>query len=128
MPYRVRNKDEFSNYWFSSSNGHTVLEFNSLTKKKNIDLLEEQGGFCIVYTHFASGYVDKYGNLNKEFKNNVEYIAKKNGWFVSASQLLDFLIYNNDGYAKKYASALYLLKLDIVWFISKITHRIRFKR
>lgn len=33
MPY-IEEKKRFSNYWFSSSDGHTAQEFNNLIKKK----------------------------------------------------------------------------------------------
>ncbi len=57
MPYIDRGKEKYSNYWFSSSDGHTVEEFTSLLSSKNIDKLQNEGGACIVYTHFASGFM-----------------------------------------------------------------------
>lgn len=79
MPYIDPYKKDYSNYWFSSSDGHTVEEFNELLTKENIDKLEKEGGLCIVYTHFAEGFVDENGNLNPEFKNKIEYLSSKSG-------------------------------------------------
>lgn len=59
MPYRYPDKQQYSDYWFSASDGHTIEEFNALTKPENIDRLEEEGGVCTVYTHFASGLVQE---------------------------------------------------------------------
>ncbi len=79
MPYRVKSKDKYSNYWFSSSDGHTVEEFNNLVTPKNMKRLESEGGLCIVYTHFASGFQDKNGKLNSEFKSNIEFLSDRDG-------------------------------------------------
>ncbi|ABR54311.1 hypothetical protein Mevan_0403 [Methanococcus vannielii SB] len=89
MPYIIKNK-KFSNYWFSSSNGANVSEFINLLSYKNIDKLEEEGGLCIIYTHFAQGFI-KNGEINQEFKDRIKYLSKKDGWFAPASEILDYL-------------------------------------
>jgi predicted TIM-barrel fold metal-dependent hydrolase len=43
-----------------------------------------------MYTHFGHGFVQN-GQLNPEFRRLMERIAKKPGWFVPVSTLLDFL-------------------------------------
>ena len=58
MPYREKKKDKYSNYWFSSSDGANINVFNKLLCKKNVDKLVAQGGCCIIYTHFANGFVE----------------------------------------------------------------------
>lgn len=125
MPYIDKSKEQFSNYWFSSSDGHTVEEFTNLLSKKNIDRLCNEGGACIVYTHFASDFVDKHGNLDNDFKKCIRYLSSKNGWFVPASTLLDFLRKNK---VTSYASTNYLNKLDIKWLKDRIIKKIRFNR
>jgi len=126
MPYRVSSTDKYSNYWFSSSDGHTVEEFNSLLKEKNINLLERDGGFCVVYTHFSYGFVDKNGQLDKQFEESILRLSSKNGWFVPAGRLLDFLLSIHG--SNNYAPYLYLAKLDGIWFVHRIVKRIRFGR
>lgn len=91
MPYRVRSKETFSNQWFSSSDGQTIDEMCDLLSEANVDALEARGGACIVYTHFASGFVDADGRVDPRFEERIAYLASKRGWFVPVSSLLDHL-------------------------------------
>ncbi|GLI51895.1 hypothetical protein TSYNTROOL_19810 [Tepidanaerobacter syntrophicus] len=117
MPYIDKSKEQYSNYWFSLSDGHTIEEFNALLSKENIDKLEDEGGACIVYTHFASNFVDNQGRLNKDFVKNIKYLSSKNCWFIPASTLLDYLLSQKQ---KHYASKMYLMKLDFKWVFDRI--------
>jgi hypothetical protein len=47
-----------------------------------------------MYTHFGHGYV-RNGQLTQEFRRTMERLAKKNGWFVPVSVLLDYLADKN---------------------------------
>jgi len=128
MPF-IEKKKKYSNYWFSSSDGHTVEEFNNLISKKNIDSLKNKKGLCIVYTHFASGYIDEHGVLNSDFVANIEYLSKQNGWFVPASEVLDFLLSNKkENLKRKPISGLYLNVLDFRWLIERVVKKVRYKR
>jgi len=50
-----------------------------------------------MYTHFANGfYLD--GRLDKRFESLIKRLAKKNGWFVPVSTLLDYLRERNGDY------------------------------
>jgi len=89
MPYQDPEKP-YVNYWFASSEGHNVNVFNKCLSNKNQDQLEEEGGACIMYTHFADGFC-KNGKLSEQFKIQMERLSKKNGWFVPLSTLLEFL-------------------------------------
>ena len=124
MPYKVRAKEEYSNYWFSSSDGQTVEEFCALLSFDNIDLLEKQRGACIVYTHFASGFASN-GKLNENFVERMNYLARKDGWFVPAGVLLGYLL---DMRRNHYAGYPYLLRLDLLWLFDRIIKKIKFKR
>ena len=50
MPYKVKKKEKYSNYWFSSADAHTSVEFNNLLTEKNIERLKKEQGCCILYT------------------------------------------------------------------------------
>lgn len=126
MPYRVKDKDRYSNYWFSSSDGHTVEEFNNLVSEANVDKLEHDGGACIVYTHFAANFVND-GRLNKEFAGNIKYLASRDGWFVPASTLLDYLLSQKEK-EKHFASNRYLMGLDVKWIVDRIIKKLRYRR
>ncbi|MBL4934995.1 hypothetical protein JK636_04395 [Clostridium sp. YIM B02515] len=122
MPYIERDKEQYSNYWFSSSDGYDFNTFIKLLSKKNIDNLICKGGCCIVYTHFALGFVDENGKLRDEFKNAIDYLSKQNGWFVPATQLLDYI--NTNRKDKPFANKLYLTRLDIKWFFQRVYRKL----
>ena len=89
MPYHDPRRP-FVNYWFSSSDGHDVDAFCTLLSPENQDRLERERGACIVYTHFASGFF-RDGQLDRRFVQLMRRLAERNGWFVPASELLDYL-------------------------------------
>jgi hypothetical protein len=76
--------------WFSSADGGDVSRFCELLHEENQDRLESEGGFCIVYTHFACGFVND-GKVNQRAETLLRRLSRKNGWFVPASTLLDLL-------------------------------------
>jgi hypothetical protein len=124
MPYKEEAKKEYSNYWFSSSDGCDCKTFIKLLTKKNIDKLEKQKGCAIVYTHFAYGFVNENGELDEEFKKCVTYLASKNGWFVPTSELLDYI--NSGRENEVYITNIQSLYLDIRWFTDRIIRKLFF--
>jgi hypothetical protein len=90
MPY-VDSLRPYVRYWYSASEGNQAPAFLNTLQGHHQDLLEEQGGACIMYTHFGHGYVQD-GKLNPQFRRTMERLAHKNGWFVPVSELLDFLL------------------------------------
>jgi hypothetical protein len=91
MPYIDPRKEPYSNRWFSSSDAQTVEEFCDLIRPESLEQLTSERGACIVYTHFASGYVDSKGHLHPQFRKRMEYLASLNGYFEPVSTVLDFL-------------------------------------
>lgn len=90
MPYRDPRRPCVP-YWFSSSEGGSVRTFNRLLSPENQDRLEREGGVCIVYTHFASGFVED-GKVQRETESLLRRLSQKGGWFVPVSTLLDHLL------------------------------------
>ena len=89
MPYHDPERP-YVNHWFAASEGRDVRAFNERLAEANLDRLEEDGGACVMYTHFASGFqVD--GRLDPRFMALMERLAGRNGWFVPVTTLLDFL-------------------------------------
>jgi hypothetical protein len=88
MPYFDEQRP-FVNYWFAASEGAYCHPFCKTISEKNQDRLEEEGGACIMYTHF--GHVDycRDGRLNSDFRRLMERMSRKAGWFVPVSVLLD---------------------------------------
>jgi len=126
MPYTEKKKNQYSNYWFSSSDGHTVKEFNQLIQPANLDQLEKEKGFCIVYTHFASGFYDRHHQLNTQFENQIKQLATRNAWFVPVGTLLDYLMLErNRGITSSYW---HHLSMDMKWIFERIIKKIKFGR
>ncbi len=88
MPYHNPAKP-FVNLWFSSSEGRTVESFCDTIAETHQDRLEQEGGVCIMYTHFACGFSN--GKLHPRFETLMRRLASKNGWFVPVSTLLDHM-------------------------------------
>ena len=117
MPYEVRSKRAYSNLWFSSSDGQRVEEMRDLLSEANIDALEARGGVCIVYTHFASGFVDGSGRVDPIIQRRIEYLASKPGWFVPVGTLLDHLASQRPTTDPGYA---YRLTRDLRWAVDRV--------
>lgn len=77
-------------HWFSSSDGADVERCCALLSEANQERLEAQGGVCIMYTHFACGFVED-GRVNPRFAELLARLARRGGWFVPVGPLLDHL-------------------------------------
>lgn len=95
FPYRLTDKP-YVNYWFPTSNGDNLDVFEELLRPDNLDRLEREGGVCVVYTHLGAGSFTRNGKADPRFEARIADIAARNGWFVPASQLLDFLSHQPD--------------------------------
>lgn len=115
MPYFDQQRP-LVNYWFGSSGGATVTNFNKCIDEKNQDRLEEKGGACIMYTHFACGFYENQ-NINKRFGILMERLSRKNGWFVPVVVLLDYLLKTNGCHA---ISGEERSRLERKWLLYKI--------
>lgn len=121
LVYKEKGKLDYSNYWFSSSNGMRLESFLKLLNKKDIDKLAQQHGCAIVYTHFAYDFVDSNGKLDDRFVEVIEYLSSKNGWFVPASKLLNYVLLQKE-YKPSYV---YQSTKDIKWFFERLLHPIK---
>ena len=81
----------FVDRWFSSSDGADADRFVALLTNENLDLLEANGGACIVYAHFASGFTDSRGEVREDVRDALSRVAARPGWFVPVTELLDHL-------------------------------------
>jgi hypothetical protein len=90
MPYHDLSRP-YVNYWFAASEGANINSFNAMMAYKNQDKLRREGGACIMYTHFANGFLEN-GTINKRFKEQLERMSRLNGWFVPVCTLLDFIL------------------------------------
>ena len=89
MPYHDPARPDVP-YWFSAANARSIPSFLELLSEASQEQLETSGAGCIVYTHFALGFM-KGGALEPRFRALMERLAQRPGWFVPASDLLDHL-------------------------------------
>ena len=90
MPYHDPERP-YVNYWFASSEGADVDSFNAMISDRNQERLMSEKGACIMYTHFAKGFVLN-GKINDSFKARLQRMSAMNGWFVPLKTLLDFIL------------------------------------
>lgn len=127
MPYWDQDRPLVKG-WFSSSEGHDAQAFCELLSEANQDRLEEEHGVCIVYTHFACGFVSK-GSVHPRVNFLLRRLARKPGWFVPVSTLLDLLREQRLGGSISRAE---LSAMERRWLIdrvanavSRVTHNLR---
>jgi hypothetical protein len=89
MPYHDPHRP-FVNQWFAASEGPEFRSFIECIKEAEQDRLEEEGGACIMYTHLACGFY-RDGEIDTRFRQVMERLSRRNGWFVPVSGLLDYL-------------------------------------
>ena len=89
MPYVDLERPWVRN-WFASSEGAQAPAFLKAIADEKQDRLEEEGGACILYTHFGHGFVQD-GRLNPEFVRLMTRLASKGGWYVPTRVMLDYL-------------------------------------
>ena len=118
MPYHDPKKP-YVNFWFSSSDGRNVKFFNQLLSKENLDRLEREGGVCIVYTHFANGFVSDT-LLNRTTVERLQDLASRNGYFAPVNETLDYLkLHHSRGRNLSWRER---LTMEIRWILEKIIH------
>jgi len=89
MPY-VDPRRPYVQAWYGASEGANCTSFLRQCSEREQDRLEEEGGACIMYTHFGHGFVTG-GQLDPRFRRLMERLAARNGWFVPVTTLLDHL-------------------------------------
>jgi hypothetical protein len=89
MPYHDPARP-FVRNWYASSEGANMFSFTKMLSPANQDQLEQEGGACIMYTHFGHYFVEK-GQLAQPFRELMTRLSKRNGWFVPVSTVLDHI-------------------------------------
>jgi hypothetical protein len=112
MPYHDPAKP-YVRYWFSASNAPQAKDLVSLLSTQNLTRLAEEGGACIVYSHFAYGYMDGQ-RVDSGVKRAIEALSRMNGWFVPVAVLLDHLR-SRPGWQPKIDQAA-LQRMQARWF------------
>ena len=95
LPYRDPARP-YVPYWFSSTEGAGARSFAEAISPEQQIRLEEEGGVCILYTHFANGFFTR-GSLDEGFRRAMERLAGRSGWFAPVGELLDYLLTQGGG-------------------------------
>ena len=105
--------------WYASSEGGEIESFVHMVSEQNQDRLAEEGGACIMYTHFAKGFF-KDGKIDARIQRLMNRLASLGGWFVPVGTLLDFLAVQNGGNHE--ITAAERSRLQWRWLLSKLRH------
>jgi hypothetical protein len=89
LPYHDPGKPDVA-WWFSSCDGGDLASFCSALSPRHQQRLEDEGGVCIMYTHFGHGFAEQ-GRPAAAFEQALRGLAARPGWFVPVSTLLDHL-------------------------------------
>lgn len=89
MPYHDPSRP-LIRYWFSASDAEDGVEFKRLYTRERLDSLEREGGFSILATHLGKGFV-RDGEVDPDTRLLLEDISRRDAWFPTVGQLLDFL-------------------------------------
>jgi len=124
-PVVYRRKDTpWVKNWFVTSDAENVEEFNALIDSSCQNELEEQGGLCIISTHFGKGFVDN-DIVNATTMKLLEELSKRDCWFAPVSDLLGFYV---DRFGCHELSTTQLYRLELGWFFDSLKRRRRRKR
>jgi hypothetical protein len=89
MPYHDPTRP-FVRWWFSGADAEDMDEFNVLLAPERQERLEREGGVCIVATHLGKGFALD-GRVHSVTQQRLESLARRDGWFPTVSELLDWL-------------------------------------
>jgi hypothetical protein len=115
MPYHDPSRP-YVKHWYSATEGSTAARFCKQISPANQDRLRTEGGACILYTHFAFGFVQN-GVVLPLFRDLIQRLSSLPGWFVPASELLDLLRERHGDRTERDPLALQLMELK--WLMEK---------
>ena len=119
MPYHDPARP-YANFWFASSDGGELADFNRCLDESNQDRLAGERGASIVYTHFGKGFFSE-GKLDPRFHDLMKRLSSMNGWFVPVNELLDYLKSQGRG---GNISAHERGRLERAWLVEKFRSRL----
>jgi len=117
MPYTDPDRP-YVQAWYAASEGANCHSFLRRCAESEQDRLEEDGGACIMYTHFGHGFVQD-GALHPEFTRLMTRLAAKNGWFVPVTTLLDRLRHRRGLHT---LTAAQRSRMEATWLMTKLVH------
>jgi hypothetical protein len=128
MPYHDERRP-YVPYWFSASSGSGIARFCRLISEGNQDRLVEEGGACIVYTHFGSRFDlvgpsgGVGGRMERRFTQLLRRLAELPGWFVPASTLLRHVGNERGWCSVDERRRRTLHRMERAWFLANLRRR-----
>jgi hypothetical protein len=95
MPYHDPERP-YVRAWFASAEGADCTIFNQTMTEASQDRLAEEGGACILYTHFGKRFVEG-GTVDARFAALMKRLARLGGWVVPVTTLLDYIAAQRGG-------------------------------
>ena len=89
LPYHDPERP-YVNFWYAGTEGSNSTRFIDAIAEEKQDRLEQEGGLCIMYTHFGHNYYND-GRLSPRFGELMKRLSRKNGWFAPVGTILDHL-------------------------------------
>ena len=117
MPYHDPARP-YVGAWYSSAEGAEAPAFIETIAEAHQDSLESEGGLSIMYTHFGKQFAPD-GMLNPRFRDLMQRLSRKNGWFAPLTTVLDYLAERNGTHA---ITAAERSRLEWNWLFSKCFH------
>ena len=121
MPYHDPWKP-YVPFWFASTDTPDLQAFLDVVTSEAIDRLARESGLCILYAHFASGFVSN-GVVNSDFLRRMEQIRSRGGWFAPVGDVLDYLRGDSSVGARSISDDA-LASLEWKWLGDKISARL----
>jgi len=118
MPYHIASAP-YVRYWFSTADAPDVAAFNRALSRQRIDQLANEGGVCIISTHFGKGFVED-GRVNPVTASILGYLADQAGWFVPVSEVLDGLLATGRGQT---LTGREVLRMELRFVLERIRQR-----
>jgi len=115
MPYHDARRP-YVKYWFAGSEGRNCSSFCRTISESNLRRLEEEGGACIMYTHFGVPDFLENGRVNSRFRQLMTGLSQRPGWFVPVSTLLDHIQKERGRYT---VSSWERMQLESRWLFDK---------
>lgn len=117
MPYHDPARP-YVQAWFASTYASWLPHFLKCLSERRQDELEDSGGLCIIYTHFAALFQNG-SQLDPRFVQLMRRLASKNGWFAPVTDVLDHIRAQRGGLAELTTAS--RQRLEWRWFARKIT-------
>ena len=119
-PYRLRSTP-YVNYWFNTSDAPDLSAFARLLTPERIAALEREGGVCILSTHLGKKFTEG-GRVRPEFERALRDLARRPGWFVPVSDVLEHLLTR---YGGDYLGPAQRWRLETRHFVDRLRSRLQ---